>query len=311
MQPLRPDEIERSFFVRKAELDAAHAGLPHPFRPYLWLWLKALLGRATAPPTRGLPPVAAGELAATFIGHATVLLRYADTRILTDPVLGRFVRAVPRVRAAATAGLELGRLDLCLVSHAHHDHLHLPSLARVPRSATLVVPPRCAELCSPLGFARVIELAIGEAIEHRGVEVTAVPARHYPGRGLLDWRRRGSCGYVVRGPGPTAYFAGDTGYFAGFVDIGRRFAPDLAILPIGSYRPPSFRRVHLSPLDALYAFADLRARVLLPVHHGAFPLSYEPIDEPAAWLRSLAEEHGYTARLALLEPGETTVLGGR
>jgi L-ascorbate metabolism protein UlaG (beta-lactamase superfamily) len=311
MQPPRPDEIERSFFARKAELDAAHAGHRSPRRPYLWLWLTALLRPAARARPAVLPPVASGELGATFVGHATVLLRYADTRILTDPVLERFVRAVPRVRAAATAGLELGRLDLCLISHAHHDHLHLPSLARVPRSATLVVPPRCAELCSGLGFARVIELAIGEAVEHRGVEVTAVPARHHSGRGLLDWRRRGGCGYVVRGAGPTAYFAGDTGYFPGFVDIGRRFAPDLAILPIGAYRPSSFRRGHLSPLDALYAFADLRARVLLPVHHGAFPLSYEPVDEPAAWLRDLAREHGYTAQVALLEPGETTVLGGR
>ncbi|HEY3357755.1 MAG TPA: MBL fold metallo-hydrolase [Polyangia bacterium] len=308
LPPPGPDDVARAFLERAAELDAAHAGRRGPLRPYLWRWAAALLRPPAPPQAEPLPPVHPGELAATFIGHATVLLRYADTRILTDPALGRFAGPVARVRAAAAASLDLAAIDLCLISHAHFDHLDPPSLRRLPRGATVVVPPRCAELCSRLGFARVIELAVGEAIAHRGVEVIAVPARHYGGRSLLDPRRRGGCGYIIRGNGPTAYFAGDTGYFSGFLDVGQRYAPDLALLPIGAYRPLAFRRYHMSPLDAVYAFADLGARVLLPVHHGAFPLSYEPLDEPAAWMRELAREHGLTDRVALLEPGQTRVL---
>jgi L-ascorbate metabolism protein UlaG (beta-lactamase superfamily) len=306
LAPPRQDVIERTFIERKAELDAAHRRRPGRLRPVLLSWLQGVLRppRPTAPAE--LPAVARGDLHATWIGHSTVLLRWAGTRLLTDPVLFRYVAGIGRARAAAD--VDLDRIDLCLLSHAHHDHLHLPSLRRLPRTTTVVVPPRCADLCADLGFGRVVELAAGETLAHRGVEVTAVPARHGGVRSALDWRRRGCVGYVVRGDGPTAYFAGDTGYFSGFVDIGRRFAPDLAILPVGAYRPLVFRLFHMSPLDAVYAFEDLGARALLPVHHATFPLSYEPLDEPAAWLRDLQRSRDLGDRLWLPEPGETRIL---
>jgi L-ascorbate metabolism protein UlaG (beta-lactamase superfamily) len=302
----RQDVIERTYLARKAELDAAHRGRPEPMRPVLLAWARALLWppRRTGPVA--LPPVAPGELAATWLGHSTVLLRYGASTLVTDPVLERFVAGIGR--AQATPEVDLRDLDLCLISHAHLDHLHLPSLRRLPRRSTVVVPPRCADLCAGLGFDRVVELAVGESLAQRGVEVTAVPARHLGVRSAFDWRRRGCCGYVVRGDGPTCYFAGDTGYFSGFVEIGRRYAPDLAILPVGAYRPRGFRHFHMSPLDAVYAFADLNARALLPVHHGTFALSYEPLEEPAAWLRELGSTRQLGDRLWLLEPGATRTI---
>jgi L-ascorbate metabolism protein UlaG (beta-lactamase superfamily) len=308
MQLRAAHEVEHGFLAHMAELDAAHHDHRGRVRPYLWLWLKAMLFPVRVPEPAPLPQVLRGEVSATFVGHATVLLRYARTLILTDPVLGRFAGGVPRVQAAATATLDLKELDLCLISHAHPDHLHVPSLRQLPSRATLVTPPGCAKRCLGLGFARIIELAPGDAMEHRGVQIIAVPARQRPARKLLPRRRIDGCGYIVRGSGPTVYYSGDTGYFSGFQEIGRRFRPDLAILPIGSYRPLVFRSSHLSPLDALYAFADLGARALLPVHHGTFPLSYEPPDEPARWLRELARTFELGDRLRLLEPGETTRL---
>jgi L-ascorbate metabolism protein UlaG (beta-lactamase superfamily) len=303
LAPPRQDVIERTFIERKAELDAAHRRRHGGLRPFLLSWVQSRL-RAPQPAVMPhLEKVERGELHATWVGHSTVLLRWAGTHLLTDPVLDRYVAGVGRARAAAE--LRLGDLDLCLISHAHHDHLHLPSLRRLPRNTTMVVPPRCADLCADVGFGRVVELAPGETLAHRGVEVTAVPARHGGARSALDWRRRGCCGYVVRGDGPTAYFAGDTGYFSGFVEIGQRFRPDLAVLPVGSYRPLVFRLYHMSPLDAVYAFEDLGARALLPVHHATFPLSYEPLDEPAAWLRELQRSRDLGDRLWLMEAGET------
>jgi L-ascorbate metabolism protein UlaG (beta-lactamase superfamily) len=302
----RQDVIERKFIERKAELDAAHRRRPGRMRPFLLSWLEGRLRPPAPTPAPRLEPVARGDVHATWVGHSTVLLRYAKTHLLTDPVLFRFVAGISRARAAAE--LELEHLDLCLISHAHHDHLHLPSIRRLPRNTTIIVPPRCADLCADLGFVRVVELAPGETLANRGVEVTAVPARHAGARSALDWKRRGCCGYVVRGDGPTVYFAGDTGYFSGFVDIGLRFKPDLAILPVGAYRPLAFRLFHMSPLDAVYAFDDLGARALLPVHHATFPLSYEPLDEPAAWLRELQRSRELGDRLWLMEPGETRVM---
>ena len=119
-----------------------------------------------------------------------------------------------------------------------------------------------------------------------------MPARHSGVRGLGDYARRGAAGYVLRSQGTTLYFAGDTGYFSGFAEIGRRFNPDVALLPIGGYEPAGFRDEHMSPLDAIYAFEDLGARVLIPIAHGSFPLSYEPLEAPTAWLRQLARPAG-------------------
>src|SRR5213075_2362280 len=88
-------------------------------------------------------------------------------------------------------------------------------------------------------------------------------------------------------------------------DIGIRHQPDIVLLPIGGFLPSSFRERHMSPLDALYAFEDLRGRLMIPIHHGAFALSYERIDEPARWLEDLVAERGLAAHVRILAPGES------
>jgi L-ascorbate metabolism protein UlaG (beta-lactamase superfamily) len=110
---------------------------------------------------------------------------------------------------------------------------------------------------------------------------------------------------VLRGDGPSVYLCGDSGYFSGFADLGERFAPDIAALPIGGFLPTSFRERHMSPLDALYAFEDLRARMLIPIHHGAFALSYERLDEPARWLVELAKQRGVRDHVLVMAAGQT------
>jgi L-ascorbate metabolism protein UlaG (beta-lactamase superfamily) len=61
----------------------------------------------------------------------------------------------------------------------------------------------------------------------------------------------------------------------------------------------------MSPLDALYAFEDLRARMLIPIHHGAFALSYERLDEPARWLVELARQRGVRDHVLVMTAGQT------
>ncbi len=61
----------------------------------------------------------------------------------------------------------------------------------------------------------------------------------------------------------------------------------------------------MSPLDALYAFEDLRARLLVPIHHGAFALSYERLDEPLRWLLQLATDRGIRDHVMAMKAGQT------
>jgi L-ascorbate metabolism protein UlaG (beta-lactamase superfamily) len=311
----RPHEV----LERLKELDHAHrtrAGRDR-LRSGLGLalslrFLRMAAGRLMTPThVRATPRVTApapGCMAVTFVGHATAMLTTAGTRVLTDPCFANFLYGLRRAEAACIDPRDAAQVSLVLISHAHRDHLHAPTLRRLPRSATLVVPPRCGELVERLGFARVVVLEPGGELNFRDLVITAVAARHDGGGVLGDLVWRGACGYVVRAPEVTAYFAGDTGYFSGFHEIGRRMKPDVALLPIAGYEPLPLRETHMSPLDALAAFEDLGAHVLVPVGHGAFPLGYEGLEAPLAWLKELAAERGLTDRIAPLAPGETCLV---
>jgi L-ascorbate metabolism protein UlaG (beta-lactamase superfamily) len=287
---------------RAAELDRMHRGIRvrrHASLLATWFsrWFRAPLPAHHEP----LPPVQSGEVAITFGGHATTLIRYADLAIAVDPMLGRWLGGVRRAVEPGLAPADIAQADLILISHRHADHLHVPTLAKMSRSATVVVPSGSAALVSPLGFARVVELAPDGDLDLRGVQIVATPIRHGD-----DPRARGLA-YVIAGRGPSVYACGDGAYFSGFAAVGERFAPDIAILPIGGYWPRSFRARHMSPLDALAAFDDLRSRVLVPVHHGAFALSYERLDEPARWLAQLAAERRQSEQICALRPGQSEV----
>ena len=246
----------------------------------------------TAPAPRHLHPVAAAPAADTrsvavyWIGHATVLVRLGDRWILTDPVFAdRLGGVVVRKVGAALSIDELPPLDCVLVSHGHLDHLERPTLARLDRRATLVVPPGLPSFVPPDHFAALATLAPWQSIDCHGVRITAVPASHGNGRYGLDalWRRHDHTGFVLEGGGVTGYFAGDTGYDPSiFRAIGARFAIDLALLPVGPAGRARWierwrRDVHLTPADALLAFAETGARWMVPVHWGAF--YQDPRDE--------------------------------
>jgi L-ascorbate metabolism protein UlaG (beta-lactamase superfamily) len=281
-------ELDLDRLVRRRKI-ARHRSL-------LLHWLAGWFRPARRPAAAPLPEVAGGQVAVTFAGHATALIRYAGLRIVCDPMLGMWAKGVKRAVHPGLSPAELGDVDLVLISHDHADHLHRPTLARLPRSATIIVPPRTAQAVSDLGFARVVELSVGNAVTDAGVDITATAVDHGDSNGLA---------YVIRGDGPSVFFCGDSAYFSGFAEVGRVHRPDIALLPIGGYAPLSFRERHMTPLDAIYAFEDLGSRVMIPIHHGAFTLSYEKLHDPQRWLAQLVRERGLERHVIELAPGES------
>ena len=286
--------------ARAGELATLHRSIPVArYRSLLGHWIARWFRTPRPASHQPVAPVTAGQVSLTFGGHATMLARYEKLAIGFDPMLGRWVGGVRRAVEPGLAPGDFSDCGLILISHRHADHLHLPTLRKMPRSATVVVPTGTAAAISALGFARVVELQPGADLELRGVQVVAAAASHGS-----DDRARG-LSYIVRGDGPSLYLCGDSGYFSGFGDLGERYAPDIAILPIGGFMPHSFRDRHMSPLDALFAFEDLRSRLLVPIHHGAFALSYEKLDEPVRWLTELATARGLRDHVHVMTPGET------
>jgi len=285
---------------RAAELARLHKPMPvRRYRSLLAHWFARWFSAPALAVRDPVPEVAPGELVITFGGHATALARYRELAIAFDPMLGRWIGGVRRAVEPGLAPDDFAGVGLILISHRHADHLHLKTLNKMPRAATVVVPAGAAASISRLGFARVVELTPGADLELRGVHVIAAATSH----GDSELAR--GLSYVIRGDGPSAYLCGDSGYFSGFADIGARLAPDVALLPIGGFAPGGFRSRHMSPLDSLYAFEDLRARLFVPIHHGAFALSYERLGEPARWLAELAIARGVRDHVLIMAAGQT------
>jgi L-ascorbate metabolism protein UlaG (beta-lactamase superfamily) len=105
--------------------------------------------------------------------------------------------------------------------------------------------------------------------------------------------------------GLTLYHSGDTAYFPGFHEIRNRLHPDIALLPIGAYFPDSYRSVHTSPEEAVCAFLDLDARLMVPMHYVTFRLGREPMDEPLQRLAAEAVRLHLDDRIRTIAEGET------
>ena len=258
----------------------------------------------------------AGELGVTFIGHSSFFLQIGGKNIVIDPNFARWIFVLKRLRRPGLRVRDLPPIDAVLVTHAHFDHLHRPSLRAIARLSrwrsgkrpAIVVPRHLHDLVSGLGYGRVVELSWWESASFGDLQVTHVPARHWGARIVRDMHR-GYGGYVLRAGVHSVYHAGDTAYFNGFYEIGERLHPQLALLPIGAYHPASYRAVHASPEDALQAFLDLGARWMVPMHYGTFRLSYEPVDEPLQRLRAEAKRRKIDKRVRVLDEGVTAFFG--
>ncbi|HVZ19088.1 MAG TPA: MBL fold metallo-hydrolase [Terriglobales bacterium] len=255
-----------------------------------------------------------GQMAVTFIGHSSFFLQIGGLNVVVDPNFAKWIFVLKRLRRPGVRIRELPAIDVVLVSHAHFDHLHRPSLRAIARQSRrvvgkapiIIVPEHVADLVSDLGFRKVIELKWWEDVRFGDVGITHVPANHWGARIIRDMHR-GFGGFVLKSNKHSIYHAGDTAYFEGFSEIGRRLQPELALLPIGAYNPPSFRNVHTNPEDAVQAFIDLQARWMIPMHYGTFRLSHEPVKEPVEFLEHESERRGVRDRVLVLKEGITRI----
>jgi L-ascorbate metabolism protein UlaG (beta-lactamase superfamily) len=252
------------------------------------------------------------ELGVTFIGHSSFLLQIDNRKVLIDPVFSKRLILLRRQRHPGVRVEDLPAIDLVLLTHAHMDHLDLASLRRVIRSSRrlsghppeVVVPRGVEDLVERLGFSKIHQMEWWEQKTTKGLKITMTPCKHWGARMFHD-RHRGYGGYVIEASGQSVYHSGDTAYFDGFREIGRRLQPQLALLPIGAYFPDSYRAVHTSPEEAVRGFVELGAHQMVPMHYGTFRLGREPMDEPIQRLQKEATRLGIRANVKILEEGET------
>src|SRR4051794_39981606 len=143
----------------------------------------------------------------TWLGHATVLIDFSGTRVLTDPVLRGRVGHLLRMGPVPAMPAEL---DAVLLSHLHRDHADGPTLKRIERQLRVIGPRGTAALMRRARpAADVIEVTVGDVVEiASGVRVRAVPARHDSRRSVIGGAPSEALGFVIDG-GARIYFAGD------------------------------------------------------------------------------------------------------
>jgi L-ascorbate metabolism protein UlaG (beta-lactamase superfamily) len=255
---------------------------------------------------------AAGQTRVTYVGQGTVLIEMDGMRILTDPVLKRWVGPLRRYGDLPDASVRR-HIDVILISHLHLDHLDTSSLKLLPKSAVVIGPPHMGRTVSQIGFKTVVETRRDTSLHFGGVEVMAVHARHTRRRWVVSPPTE-PLGFIVHGSS-TVYFAGDTGLFDGMDDLHERI--DVALLPIETWgvRPPEGR--HLSPRTAADALSLLRPRIAVPIHWGTLYVpgsAYAGKQATYAWFRRtlrrpeeftrLAAEGAPDVDVRLLMPGE-------
>jgi L-ascorbate metabolism protein UlaG (beta-lactamase superfamily) len=282
----------------------------HHFNPRLFFY--EMVWKALITPRSGhyrrpvFPKLSKGDIALTWIGHSSFLVQFSDLNILIDPNFANWLFLLKRLKRSGLRLRDLPPIDLVLLTHAHYDHFHRPTLRKLPTPKIGVMPWGVGDLAHNLGFTHIVELKPWECYSQKSWKVTLTPGKHWGARRLHD-SHRGHGGFVFQHQGRTLYHAGDSAYCETFREIGRRFAPEIALLPIGAAYPETFRHVHMNPEDALAAFQDLRAEWLVPMHYGTFKLAFEEMDYPPMRLKELARRHKLIHHLRFLEEGVPVV----
>ena len=296
--------------IPHGRLAARYSGImPHkgwPARNFRFLRHRIVPGMFRRTAGNVLEPVLAppnpDQVRVTWIGHATFFLQFADHSVIVDPNWAHWHGPVKRRRHPGLNLSDLPEVDLVLVTHAHFDHLHKPSLRIIQARQGIVVPQGSRSLVKRLGFPITHEMKVWDELRFGDLEIIHTPSHHWGARFLHDTHRNFG-GYLVRANNKCVFHCGDSAYFDGFAEIGRRHPIDIALMPIGAYDTPSGRDVHMNPEEAVRAFIDLGAKLLIPMHYATFPLGNEPHDEPLERLLAEADRRGISEQILITEEG--------
>ncbi len=265
-----------------------------------------------APNTPALwSPVAREEIArppgagwrVTWLGHASFLLQGGGVSLLIDPMFSEICAPLPfpslRRKVAPPCSIaDLPKIDAVLLTHAHYDHLDLPTLRKIGTDTRILIAEGHSKWLRGKGFANVGGLAWHDSAEiSRGIRVTATPAQHFTARTPFDRNHAHWCGWLVEGAGCKLWHVGDSGYCPVFSEIGGRYGPiDFGMIPIGAYQPQRIMRpMHMNPDEAVRVFLESRCRRAVAMHWGTFQLTDEPLGEPPLLLEKALRKHSVAA----------------
>lgn len=249
-----------------------------------------------------------------WFGHSTYLVQADGINVLVDPVFSERTSPFSFLGAKSFKGTNfvkpeaLPSLDVILISHDHYDHLDHQSILKLKDKTKMFV--------TSLGVGahlerwgvpaeKIMELAWGQDTSYQSLKFTAMPARHFSGRGLKRNQTLWSA-FVLQTDSSKLYLGGDSGYDTHFKEAGDKYGPfDIVMLECGQYND-YWPLIHMSPEQTIQAALDLKAKVYLPVHWGKFVLAWHDWDDPI--IRAVDEAKLKNVKMTTPMIGEAVIL---
>ena len=229
------------------------------------------------------------KLRITRLGHGGVLYRSpGDKWLWVDRWTG--------APTYADAYRQAEQVDVIAPTHGHFDHvgddaIDVVELARA--GGTVVCSHEMSLFLAEKGV-EAVGMNRGGTFQAAGIDLTMVHAEHSGAVTLTGGgpttREVGCWGWVIRfEDGTVVYHTGDTALFGDMAHVRDRWAPTIAVLPIGGHYT-------MDPRDAAVAVDLIGAETVIPVHYATFPiLAGTPAELASAT----------SATVVALEPGET------
>lgn len=254
----------------------------------------------------------------TFIGTATVIIRYSGLTILTDPNFlhkGDHVHlgyglTSERLTDPAVTLEKLPPIDLIVLSHMHGDHFDQLVQQKLDRSIPVVTTPDAARKLDELGFKARYALNTWESLTvTKGdtmLRISAAPGRHGPPvvAGLLP-EVMGSMLEFLTADGKSnyrIYISGDTLVYDDISEIPRRYPDiDLALLHLGGTRILGIMKVTMDGKDGVKMLQIIAPHHAIPIHYN----DYDVFKSPLSDFEKEVKAAGLQDKITYLKHGDT------
>jgi L-ascorbate metabolism protein UlaG (beta-lactamase superfamily) len=251
-----------------------------------------------------------------WFGHSSFYLEMDGMKILIDPMLGNKPSPIPFMgpqRYSEELPIpieEFSNIDAVIYSHDHYDHLDYGTIKKLKNKVDhFYVPLGVGNHLESWGVPKenISELNWWENIDFQGINLICAPSRHFSGRGMFNRASTLWCSWIIEGNEHKIYFSGDSGYDSHFKEIGDKYGPfDLSLIECGQYNP-QWKNIHMMPEETIQAGSDLKSKLVLPIHWGAFTLAFHSWTDPIERALKKGEELNQTVITPKI--GEPIVLG--
>ena len=253
----------------------------------------------------------------TQVRNATLLIHYAGTRFLIDPMLSA-KGSLPGFEGTANSQLRnplvelplpidaLVDVDAVIVTHNHPDHWDDAARALIPKHLPILVQhQKDADAIRASGFEDVRLLS--EQAEFAGIHLQQTDGQHGSDQlmAVLGERMGEVCGVVFSHPDePSLYLAGDTVWNAQVKQALQLHQPEVIILNCGDAQVPGLGSIIMGKEDVAAVYQAAPQATLIASHMEAVNHAVLSRQE----LRTYLTDRGMTDRVRVPEDGEALSL---